>query len=251
MARYTQIILGGVAICALVMASAQSQAGTIIKLSLGGDSAADVDFTGGIGGFLGTADDSVPGTTGEQNTAVEFVDFLEGVAADIDTPTASFTLAGLTAVGPATVVGGSLVFQSFAGGTLALYDPANTLLLSGTLGSSSLSGTIGPPGAGGLFTTSVAFVTGGTLAPYIDPASLSLSVALLDINGGAGLSVSPLPPPLPPPPPPGFAFGILDPFSADASLNIAGEPIPEPASVMLSLVGAAIGVIAATQRKRR
>jgi hypothetical protein len=245
--RTTSLV--GIALCAFALAAQPCNAGTIIKLSLGGDSAPDIEFTGGAGGVLSTADDSaVPATTGDQNTAVEFLDFLEPVTADILTPTASFSLDGLVASGSATVLGGVVVFQSFAGGTLELYDPANVLLLSGTLGLSALSGTLGPPGTGGLFTTSFATVTGGTLAPYIDPNSLSLSIALAGINGGAGLSVVPLPPP--PPPPVGFSLGILDAFTADASVEIAGEFVPEPSSSALALLAGMCGA-ASARRKRR
>jgi hypothetical protein len=250
MFRHTRLISLAVALCTLAIAAAPCSAGTIIKLSLGGDSAADIAFTGGVGGVLSTVDDAaVPATTGDQNTAVEFLGFLEPVTTDILTPTASFSLDGLVAAGPATVLGGAIVVQSFAGGTLELYDPANVLLLSGTLGSSALSGKLGPPGAGGLFSTSFAVVTGGTLAPYIDPTSLSLAVALTDINGGAGLSVSPLPPPLPPPPPPGFDFGLLDAFTGDASVEIAGEFVPEPVSIALCLMAGALSLIV-TRRTR-
>jgi hypothetical protein len=247
--RTTSLV--GIALCAFALVAQTCNAGTIIKLSLGGDPSVDIEFTGGVGGVLSTADDAaVPATTGDQNTAVEFLDFLEAIESDILTPTASFSLDGLVASGTATVIGGAIVVQNFAGGTLELYDPANVLLLSGTLGLSALSGKLGPPGAGGLFSTSFAVVTGGTLAPYIDPNSLSLSVALVDINGGAGLSVSPLPPPLPPPPPPGFAFGVLDAFTADASVEIAGEFVPEPSSMALALLAGVSGV-ASARRKRR
>jgi hypothetical protein len=230
-----------IVICALAAAAAPCDAGTIIKLSLGGDPGADIEFTGGVGGILSTADDTIAGTTGDQNTAVEYTDFLEAYETDIDTSTASFTLDGLVVAGPATTINGALVFQGFAGGTLELYDAANTLLLSGTLTDSALSGGLGPPGTGGLFTTSIATVTGGTLAPYIDPTSLSLSVSLVDINGGGGLSVSALVPG-----PPGISFGVLDAFTADASLLIAGDfsGIPEPASIALLLMGFATSLFA-------
>lgn len=248
MFRHTKLIFVPVALCAFVIAATPCSAGTIIKLSLGGDPAADIEYTGGVGGVLSTVDDLIPGTTGNQNTAVEFLDFLDPVATDILTSTASFTLDSLTATGPATVFNGFLVLQSFAGGTLELYDPANTLLLSGTLGASSLTGPIGPPATGGLFTTSFAVVSGGTLAPYIDPTSLTLSMSFSAINAGAGFSVTPAPPV----PPPVVFASVLNPFTADATINIAGEfsGIPEPASIALCLIAGSFGLIA-TRRSRR
>lgn len=247
MVRSLRFVIVGIAICALFGASAGSTlAGTIIKLSLGGDPAPDIEFTGGAGGKLSTADDAIV-SAGDQNTAVEFLDFLDPVATDIATPTASFTLDGLTAAGPATVFSGALVLQNFAGGTLELYDPADTLLLSGALATSALTGTLGPPGTGGLFTTTFSVVTGGTLAPYIDTTSLTVSMNLGDINGGAGLSVTPLPAV----PPPVISMGFLDAFTADASINIAGEAIPEPTSVALWLLGCALSVATVRRKKRR
>jgi hypothetical protein len=48
------------------------------------------------------------------------------------------------------------------------------------------------------------------------------------INGGAGLSAVPI----------GPGVAILDPFVADASKLIAADPVPEPATAMLVLLGA-------------
>jgi hypothetical protein len=238
----------GIAVCALIyIAGERTFAGTIIKLSLGGDAVSDIEYTGGPVGILSTEDDLNAGTTGDQNTAVEFLDFLEPVIADIPTSTASFTLDGLVAVGPATVINGSLVAQNFAGGSLFLYDDdaANTLLLSGNLGTSVLTGPIGPPATGALFATSFALVTGGSLAQYIDPSSLTLSMSLSDVNGGTGFAVSPAPP-IPPPP---VSAGVLGAFTADATLTITGEFIPEPASIAMFLVGGASSLIAAGRRR--
>jgi hypothetical protein len=251
MSRIHQSFFVGIVICGLVGIPVERMfAGTIIKLSLGGDSVSDIEFSGGLAGVLNTEDDLDSSTTGDQNTAVEFLDFLDSVAADIITPTASFTLDGLTATGPATVISGSVVLQTFAGGTLSLYDDdaANTPLLTGMLATSALTGPIGPPATGALFTTTFALVTGGTLAPYIDPTSLSLSMSLSDVNGGAGFVVFP-PPAVPPPP---LSAAELGPFTADASLNIAGEfsGIPEPASIALSLVGLAMSLLAVRRTRR-
>ncbi|MEX0611598.1 MAG: hypothetical protein WD738_23080 [Pirellulales bacterium] len=248
MSRSMRLAIAATVFAVLSTMGTRAEAGTIIKLSLGGDAAADIEYVGGLVDILSTTDDSIPGTTGDQNTAVEYLDFLDGVAADVLTSTASVTLDGLTAAGPAIVFGGTLVLQNFAGGTLELYDPSNTLLLSGALSTSALTGPLGPPATGGLFTTSFSLVTGGTLAPYIDPGSLTLSMSLSDINGGAGLSVTPSPP-IPPLPPPGIAFGILDPFVADATVSIAGE-IPEPFTSTLLLLCGATAALAGRSRRR-
>ena len=244
MYRSIRMVICGVAVCALWGAMNDvAIAGTIIKLSLGGDSAADVEFSGGAAGTLSTVDDGIAATTGEQNTAVEFLDFLEGVASDILTSTASFTLDGLVADGPAGVFVGSLVLQEFTDGTLELYDAGNTLLLSGSLASSALAGPLGPPATGGLFTTSFSLVTGGTLAPYILADSLTLSMSLTSINGGAGLTVTPPPPAIPPL----LHSGDLNPFTADTTVSIDGE-IPEPTSIALLLAG---GALIATVGRRK
>jgi hypothetical protein len=163
-------------------------------------------------------------TTGDQNTDIEYTDFLDGSFTDIITTDASFSLAGLTPLGPPTVFG-TLVIQSFTGGTFTLYnnDAPNTVLLSGPLTSSALTGVIGPPGTGGLFTTTLGTATGGTIAPLLAPGTLSLSMNLSNINGGLGFGVGPGP--------------ALLPFAADSSVSISADPIPEPTTLALGLLG--------------
>ncbi len=221
-----------VATCALVsFVCGTSSAGTIIKLGLGSDTPADIEFDGTT---LSTIDDGDAGTTGGQNTNIDFLDFLTSFP-NILTPTASLDLDGLTASGPATVFAGVLVIQNFTGGTLEIYDPANTLLLSGTLDDSTLTGPLGPPATGALFTTSFGLVTGGLLAPLIDADTLTLSMSFSDINDGAGFSVAGIAP-------------LLNPFTADGTLSIAAEPIPEPATALLALLGCLL--IAATAKRQ-
>jgi len=229
----------GSAFCALMLfISSESYAGTIIKLNLGG---VGPDVAMDAGGTLGTVPDGdVPPTTGNQNTAVEYTGFLDIPLADIGAPIASYTMSNLQANGPAQQFG-SLVIQGFTGGSFSLFDAANALVLSGSLTNSTLSGVVGPPGTGGLFTTSVSTVTGGWLQPFILPNSLSLSMNLSSINGGAGLSVIGGPAP------------VLNAFQADAFVNISGDPdptggdIPEPASLLL-LLTALSGVFAVRRR---
>jgi hypothetical protein len=224
MLHYVRTVIAGIAVCAVVGASQTSaRAGLIATLSLGGDAGIDVEFDG-----------TVLSTDGPQNTEVEFSGILDSVA-DIPTATASFTLEGLTESGPALVIG-TQVIQQFTGGTFSLYHPDSTLLLSGSLLSPALTGTIGLPG-GMLFTSSFSTVTGGTLAGYLDPNSVILQMHLSNINGGAGLSEP--------------STGELDPFTAAATADIEADsiPVPEPTTGMLVALCGALGVLASRRRR--
>jgi hypothetical protein len=201
-----------------------AQAGTIIKLDLGSDSAADIEYTGGLGGTLSTADDGNPTTTGDQVTDIDFLDFLDASFPDI---TGSFSMDNLIALGNASTFN-TLVIQNFTGGTINLYSTTNELLLSGMLANSALTGPIGFPATGALFTTSFASITGGSLQPLILQGTLTLSMSLTDINGGDGFSVS------------GTPSAVLGEFEASATLNIAADQIPEPLSMVLLAVGSAL-----------
>jgi len=208
-----------------------ARAGTIIKLNLGGVGP-DVALNGG--GVLSTINDGIPGTVGDQNTSVEFTDFLNFIP-NITNNTASFTLQGMAATGSAFQLG-TLAIQSFAGGQFSLYDPANVLLLQGPLINSALTGVVGPPATGAVFTTTLSTVTGGTLLPFIAPGTLSLSMNLTNVSGGNGFLVIP----------PGL--GVLQPFEADASVNFAANPVPEPSTVIL--FGLGIAGVALFRRRR-
>lgn len=172
---------------------------------------------------------AMPRRSGDQNTAIEYTDGLDFIP-DINTDIASFTLGGLQEAGPAIPVG-TLAIQNFAGGTFSLYDSTNTLLLSGALTSSSLTGTIGAAGTGSVFTTGLAIVTGGTLAPLIVPNSLSLSLSLTNVVSQGAF--------------PGLAVdgGVLQ-FTADSTVAIAATVVPEPTTPRLLLFGglAAVGL---------
>jgi hypothetical protein len=235
MLRHLRAVLFFLAIVAVVgLLTTASRAGTIVKLDLGSDMAPDIRFDGTT---LSTMNDGNAGTTGAQDTDADFQDFL-GSFPDVLTPTASFSLSGLTPSGPPTQLG-ALVVQNFTGGTIQLYDPANTLLLSGSLTTSALAGPLGPPATGALFTTSIASVTGGQLAPMMIQNSLSLSMNFTDINGGAGFTLG------------GAAAPVLNPFSADSTLSIAAEPIPEPTiAVLVTMAGLLSGMAMPRRRKR-
>jgi len=211
--------------------AASAKASTIIKLSLSNDTSPDVGYNGGV---FSTLDDGVGGTVGDQNTGVDFLDFLSPHHANIASG-ASYSLVGVNAVGPATNLPG-VALQSFTGGDFFLYDPANALLLSGHLGGSSLFGTVGPPSTGAFFSVTFANVTGGSLAPFIAPGSLSLSISMTDVRTG-GVPGSGLQAPQ----------GVLLPFVADVTQTIAGEA-PEPSSVLLAILG---GVLVSAYSVRR
>src|SRR4051812_44744852 len=176
-------VLSALALCAAVcFATSVASAATIIKLNLG---SVGPDVQMNAGGTLSTVNDGAAATTGDQNTDIEFTGYLDGPFPDITTTNASFSLNALQAVGPANVFG-SLVIQNFTGGVFNLYDTANTLLLQGPLTNSALTGVIGPPGTGALFTTTLGTVTAGTLMPFILPNTVSLSMNLTNVNGGGG-----------------------------------------------------------------
>jgi hypothetical protein len=226
----------GAALCALIYTNACGlYASTIIKLNLGN---VGPDVSMNALGILGTANDGNAVTTGDQNTDVEYTGFLEPIP-DINTSVASFSLSNLARSGPAIASIPGFVIQNFAGGTFNLYDPSNSLLLSGLLTTSSLQGTTGPPGTGAVFTTNIASVTGGSLAAFIVPTSLALSMNLTNVNGGAGFSVG--------------DGVVLNPFVADSVVNISGDPtplgggLPEPGTLVL----ATIALFAGTAVRRR
>src|ERR1700754_3283540 len=148
MKSISKVVIRGVAACALLcVAVSATQAATILKLNLGGVGP-DVGMGPPAGqpiGVLSTVDQTGgPSPAGDQLTDIEYTSFLNFIP-DINTNTASFSLNGLNAVGPANLFG-TLVIQNFNGGLCSLYDPADVLLLQGPMGNSVLSGVQGPPG---------------------------------------------------------------------------------------------------------
>ncbi len=86
----------GVALVALLTLSCgTTHAGTIIKLGLGSDAPADVTFDGTS---LKTVDASIPPTPGDQNTGIDYQDFLGGMT-DVPPANASFSMNGLAVSG--------------------------------------------------------------------------------------------------------------------------------------------------------
>jgi hypothetical protein len=226
----TRMHIRWLAVCALIcVATSTAQAATIIKLNLA-DVGPDVSMNGA--GILSTFNDGIAATTGDQNTSVEYTGFLNFIP-DLNLDNASYTMSGLAPNGAANV-NGTLVTQNYVGGQFSLFDPANVLLLSGNLTNSALAGVIGPPGTGALFTTTFGNVTGGTLAGLIVPGSISVSMNMTNVNGGNGFSV---------------IANVLQPFLADASVNISGNPVPEPATLVLVALGSAAA--AGFVRRRR
>jgi hypothetical protein len=238
MMRTTKNVLSGLIVCALICAATSLQAATIIKLNLGGVGP-DVGMGPPAGqpvGVLSTIDQTGgPPPTGDQFTDIEYTGFLNFIP-DLNTNTATFSMNGLNAVGPANVFG-TLVIQNYAGGVFSLYDPADTLLLQGPMGNSALTGVLGPPGTGALFTTVLTTVSGGSLAPLIAPGSVSLSMNMTNVNGGNGFAVA-------------GGGPQLNAFLADAAISISADQVPEPTT--LSLVGlAGAAAIAICSRRRR
>jgi hypothetical protein len=206
-----------VIVAAVLVPSAH--AGTIIKLGFGIDSFPDLELSGGT---ISTHDDGAGATQGDQNTEVTFLGVLAGGAV-IEGDRASFTLDNVSLIGDATVVG-STVLQSTSGGSFALYDPSNIVLLEGMLGDGTLSGPITNVATGGFLTTEFGSFTGGSLLPQLTAAGISrssFSIALTDVNDGTGLSVD-------------MSTNMLADFTADASANIGGQ-VPEPTSWVFAL----------------
>ena len=223
-------------LCAIVgVLSHAAQAGTILKLGLGTGGGVDIEYADDV---LKTTNDGDTSTPGDQNTAVQFLDFLND-ADFTDIPSgASFSMNNLVPVGPPTTFFDQLMIQNFTGGTAQLYSPTNELLLSTNLGNSALTGSIGPPAIEALFTTTFTNITGGTLKPLLFPNSLTLSMNLMTISNGTGFTISE-----------DDAEQQLDPFEADARMIIAARPIPEPATALLFVAGVAAASVRFHRRR--
>jgi hypothetical protein len=240
MTFHVKVFLRVAMAAALVLPAFQdASAGTIIKLSLGDDPAADIEYTSGI---LSTVDDGDGSSPGDQNTAVEFLDFLSSLT-NIPSADASYTLSGVTPAGPAVhVISLGTVLQPFTGGTFELWDDLGTLLLGVSLGDSELAGTVGGTATGAVFSTTFGTPlpgpAGGTLAPLIAPGTVTMSISMSHINGGAGLSITPFLAPVP-----GIELATLHDFVANVTKSIDAERlIPEPTAALLLVLGGLIAV---------
>jgi len=213
MMKTTLRFLASAAFALLLLVQA-SNAGTIIKLDLGG-TGPDVQYSGGT---LSTVNDGNAGTTGDQNTAILFTDFLSST---VPNPTVgSYTLSGATGAGAPTPLGGGVFAQNFSGGNFQIYSNTNALLLSVNLGTSLLVGG----GNGAFFNITNGTVVGGSLASQITANSIGMSMTLTNISGG-GLSAP---------------NGFLNNFVADATKEITGTQVPEPTAILLMLGGLAM-----------
>jgi hypothetical protein len=214
------------AIVALLLSFTATRAATIIKLDLGGVGP-DLNYTGGVFGTLNTIDDNPAGLTGDQATNILFTSFLSGMGST----TGSYSLAGATATGAPTPLGGGVVAQNFSGGNFKIYNSANTLLLDVNLGTSLLVGG----GNGAFFNITNGTVIGGSpsLTSQLAGNSIGMSMSLTNISGG-GLSVS--------------GGGLLNSFFADATKEITATQVPEPIAAMLLGLG---GTLVPAMLRRR
>jgi hypothetical protein len=237
----------GIAVLLLFLTIHVSQAAApIIKLDLAKtpapDLGPDIIYTGAA---LATPPDGNNLTTGLQDTAFVFGDFLYPWAqAFAVSNTGSYSLHNLITNGPATTVavpGGTLVFQPMMNGDFQLYDSGNVKLLDVDLTTSStlLTGTLNSP-TGGLITVTNATVVGGTFAPLIVSNSISFSISLSNILSGGTTGALVL-----------GGGNILQPFTASATKEIGANPTPlgspEPTSAVLLALGSLCG---ATIRRR-
>jgi hypothetical protein len=221
MLRTFRGVLRSIAVGAVIsIVVSTASAGTIMKLNPD-NATAHIEFGPDV---LSTVDDLNATTTGEHNTAIDFQGILDDIP-DITSASASVTVNGITKVGSANMLLNQLILQNFTGGTVSLYNEANTLLLSGSLNASRLAGSLGVTGANdALFTTTFNHITGGTLASGLDPNSITLKMNIGAINGGAGLSTT---------------GSNLNDFTANALLTVTAE-VPEPGACLLFAVGMAV-----------
>jgi len=230
----------GIAVLMLLLTSHASQAAVVkldLALSPGPDPGPDIVYTGAV---LATPPDGDGATTGLQDTAIVFGDWLFPFIA----PTrGSYSLHNLITNGPATIVGGNVVFQPMKNGDFQIFDSANVKLLDVDLSTSStlLTGSLTSP-TGGLITVTNGTVVSGTLAPLFNPTSISFSISLSNIlsNGGTtGHLVL-------------DGNNILQSFQASATKEIGADPSPlgspEPSSAVLLALGSLCGAII---RRRR
>jgi hypothetical protein len=219
----------GAALAVALLFSIQTvNAGTIIKLDLGDDTQKDFEF---VAGTLSTIADGI-GSPGDQETGVDFLDFLSGEA---DIPSgASYSFNGATISGPPILIG-PVVNQFLSGGTFQLWDDDGvTLLLDVAMTDSVLTGSTSN-GAAATISVDFGTVVGGSLAPQIISDTVSFGISMTGVKTGNlnGLRV---------------ISGVLQNFQADATKLIAADPVPEPTIAVLAGLGIAL-VVTATRRR--
>lgn len=274
--RIRSVVVVATACAFAAMADSTSLAIPILKLNLGNKGP---DIAGPYTQF-DTASDGDASTSGDQNTDVEFTGFLDGLFPDITTTDASFSCCGLLrAADMPTSTSNNYLVNGFFGleheamsfppspfqtSDFKLYGPGNVLLLSAKIYGGVLEGPMGPP-ASGVF-NSVPFpatpggppspqppsITGGILAPYLAPKSVSIRFDLTNVQTI-------------PPSTPGFVgdpsgqgFGLflpegtdLYPFTANAIVTISANPVPEPATcTMILSVAMTIGAMLRRRSRR-
>lgn len=227
MKMHKMVSVGAALAAALLLSIQTANAGTIIKLDLGNDSAKDLKF---VSGTLSTVVDGI-GSPGDQETGIDFLDFLSG---EIDIPSgASYSLGGVLIDG-LPIVAGPVVTQFLQGGFFRLWDDNSNLLLDVNLNDSVLFGATNT-GAAATIAVDFGTVVGGSLAPQIIADTISFSIGMTGVKTGAlnGLRV---------------ISGVLQDFQADATKLIAADPVPEPTVALLSVIG--IACAASTLRRR-
>ena len=177
-----------IAVC-LSFVSPSSRAETLAKLDLGNDPAADVEVADGV---FQTRANANPNTPGAQDTNVVFPQLFMPQLADILTNEASFSVSDVMLSGTPTLVHNVIVVQSTMGGVFELFDREGDLLVRGELADGSLSGPLGGASTGSFLTATFGQFTAGTLLPYLQPGSASLTLGLTDVvssDGRAGLQL--------------------------------------------------------------
>ncbi len=204
------------------LVTSSASAVTIIKFDLG-NTGPDLSYSGNV---LSTVNDGDASTTGDQNTAIDYVGFLDGSFADILSG-ASLTLANVTSVGMANV-SGTLVTQATSGGTFDVYSASNVLLLSGVLSDGAIVGS-NSSSTGSFFNTTVANFTSGSLLSVVSSSPAAFSISFTNITSRAGNFLD-------------VTANGLQAFTADATGQIEGAAVPEPATVALLLSGVLGGI---------
>jgi hypothetical protein len=225
-----------VALCAVAGGMPSAGYGELVmKLSMSASPTGNMQFSSGT---LAMLPDGQASTTGDRDMSIAYmIDVGQSFSSLAAIDDGSVTLGGMTASSP-PVSNEALKFmvQAFSSGNIAVYGADDTLLLSGDLSTSGLQGALGTLNPQALF---VGFgqVTGGSLAPFLDPNSLQLRIKYPQISGGFSIS-----------PPPNEQLGSFTTWTAN--VDLMAVVIPEP-SLALSLSALAWMLLPARRRRRR